>query len=363
MLLGTAAYMSPEQAKGRAVDKRSDIWSFGCVLYEMLTGTRVFGPSSAGRPKEDGGDTIADVLARIIEREPDWTRLPATTPAPVRVLLGRCLRKDPKTRLRDIGEARIQLEELREPSAAVSKVGAGQGRLVMAIVAASIVGAATAGFAVWSLTHSAPASPSQTVRFALVPSPPVTPGNVQLAVSPDGRSVAYVTFAAPADTQLVLRAFDQLDAVPIRGSVGASSPFFSPDGQWIGFFTDRELKKVPIGGGSADTVCRCGGPARGASWGPNDTIIFATGDTTTGLLSVSAAGGEPTVLTTPDAASGESDHVAPRILPGGQAVVFTIVATNPNMRKIAVLDLKTGQRKVLIPRGGSGAYLDSGHLL
>jgi eukaryotic-like serine/threonine-protein kinase len=363
VILGTAAYMSPEQARGKPVDRRVDIWAFGVVLFEMLSGVRSF-----------DGETISDVLAKVIEREPDWSSLPADTPRSVRVLLQQCLKKDPRTRLRDIGDARVQLEQLLSGTAEehVSSTadiadspakGSKRRRKAMAIVAAAICGAAAASLGTWVITRSTARS-LQTVRFTIVPSPALPNGYDQLVVSPDGKSIVYVSLAIPGGTQLMLRAIDQLDPVPLKGTLNARIPFFSADGNWIGFFADRELKKVSIAGGPAITVCRLTSPPRGATWGFDDTIIFATGDVSTGLLSVSAAGGEPTVLTTPDAANGEIDHLYPRVLPGGRAVLFTIVTKGAtDARQIGLLDVKTAQRRIVLRAGSNAEYIDSGHLV
>ena len=357
MILGTAAYMSPEQAKGRTVDKRSDVWAFGCVCFEMLTGTRAF-----------EGEDVADTLANVLKREPDWTALPADVPDQIRLLIKRCLEKDRKARISDVGVARFLLTETMptHAAAAVTATGpASRRRIVAAASVTLLVGAAVAALATWALTRPAPAT-RQPMRFALVPPAAqalaINGTDRDLVLSPDGTHLVYV---AGSDSHLMVRAIDQLDAVPLRGITGARHPFLSPDGRWVGFFTGAggELRKVSIAGGPALPLCPITGGPRGASWGPDDTIVFATNDAT-GLLRVSAAGGEPKVLTTPDTAHGEVDHLFPSVLPSGRAVLFTITAAGPiDNAQVAVLDLTTGHYKTLIHGGSQAEYVDPGYLV
>ncbi len=363
VILGTAAYMSPEQAKGRPADKRSDIWAFGAVLFEMLTSRRAF-----------PGDDITDTIVSVVSKEPDWSALPTPTPVGLRRLLTRCLRKDAKARMRDIGEARQQIEDLLSgapeemaPAASVAaslRVASTRRRIVAAASVTLLVVAVALGTR--ALTRT-PLVKLQPMRFVIA-LPAAQPLRIQfpdrdLALSPDGTQLVYVSL----DGRLMVRAMGQLDAVPLSAITGARSPFFSPNGQWVGVFTggvleDGELKKVSIAGGPSLTLCRYRGAPRGGSWGPDDTIVFATNDASSGLLRVSAAGGEPTVLTTPDAAHGEADHIFPSILPGGRAVLFTIRA--PSMEsQVAVVDLTTGRRTILIRAGSQAEYVDTGHLV
>jgi Tol biopolymer transport system component len=366
MILGTAAYMSPEQARGKLVDKRADIWAFGAVLFEMLASRRAF-------PGED----ITDTTVSVVSKEPDWSALRTPMPAGLHRLLRRCLKKDAKARMRDIGEARQQIEDLlsgapEEMATAASvsaslPVAATRRRTVAAASVTLLVGATVLG--TWALTHT-PVAKLQPMRFVIVP-PAAQPLRIQgadrdLALSPDGTHLVYVS----GDGQLMVRAMDQLDAVPLAGITGARSPFFSPDGRWVGVFTGGvlgaagELKKVSISGGPPLSLCRYQGAPRGASWGPDDTIVFATNDSNSGLFRVSAAGGEPTVLTTPDAAHGEADHIFPSVLPGGRAVLFTIRLAGVDYTvQVAVLDLTTGQRTILIRTGSQAEYVDTGHIV
>jgi eukaryotic-like serine/threonine-protein kinase len=354
VILGTAAYMSPEQARGKQADKRSDVWAFGSVLFEMLTAKRAC-----------DGDEVPDILAAVLRGEPDWAALPSNLPISIRTLVQRCLEKDRKRRIADISTALFLLNEHASlesspAAAAPPSSGALRGRLFAAAVAL-VIGAVAAAGATWWITRSASTNPTAT-RFAIVLPPNQVLGltgvDRSVAVSPDGTHVAYVT-----GSQLFVRAINQLDAVPLAGILNPRWPFFSPDSQWIGFFSGVELRKVSVSG--PITVCPVTGAARGASWGADGKIVFATSDSTTGLLSVPSGGGEPAVLTKPDHAHGEFDHVSPSVLPGGQAVLFTITPAGavPENAQVAVLDLKTGERRILI-RGGQGAeYVETGHLV
>ena len=363
VILGTAAYMAPEQARGKTVDKRADIWAFGVVLYEMLTSRRAF-----------PGDDITDTIVSVVSKEPDWSALPVATTVGLRRLLARCLKKEPKVRLQAIGEARAQIDELisgapDEMPIAVVAQPASVSRRRSAVVASMtlLVGAAVAAIATWALTRTAPAK-VQPMRFALVSTAAqalaVSANDRDLVLSADGAHLVYVS---GNDAQVMVRAIDQLDAVPLRGIIGARSPFLSPDGRWVGFFTGAggELKKVSIAGGPALPLCPITNGARGASWGPDDTIVFATNDASTGLLRVAASGGEPKVLTRPDIAHGEADHVFPSVLPGGRAVLFTILPSGGAIEtaQVAVLDLTTGHYKTLIHGGSQAEYVEPGYLV
>ena len=358
VILGTAAYMSPEQAKGRTADKRSDVWAFGCVLFEMLTAARAF-------PGED----VSDTLAAVLRGEPDWRTLPAKTPASIRRLLRRCLEKDRKRRLSDIGDARLEIDEaLTMPGSDASTVPAtdsrkGWRRAALAAAAALIVGGTAGGSAVWIATRpNQPDVVRTTIQTsgatALAISSRASGG---LAITPDGSRVVYT-----AADQLVVRRFDQFEPTSLTGLGSPTQPFISPDGQWVGFFDGLDLKKVAITGGPPVTVFRdsnpSGGPL-GATWRADDTIVFA-GSSVAGLRRVSAAGGEVEALTTLDGARGEVRHVWPQFLPGGRALLFTIFYAGraPDDARIAVLDLETGERTVLL-NGRQARYLPSGHIV
>jgi serine/threonine-protein kinase len=351
VLLGTAAYMSPEQARGKRVDKRADIWAFGCVLYEMLTGQRAF-----------GGEDVTVTLARVVEREPDFDTLPSTVPARIRQALRVCLRKDPKQRVGDIRDVRLALEGAFETAApqAAAPVGVPQPagwRRVVAMTAGALVVAAVATTLTWFATRPSDPVPPRVSRLALAPSgtAALTINGLDrgLALTPDGSRLIYV---GNNGTQLFVRALDALDPVAVFTGT-AHGPFVSPDGQWIGFVDAQTLKKVAVTGGPAVTLATLDGNSLGATWGPDDTIIVATANGGTGLQRVGAAGGPTTVLTRPDRAQGEADHLWPEGLPGGRAVLFTITALTGGLdaAQVAVLDLQTGTRTVLV-RGGSHAH-------
>jgi serine/threonine-protein kinase len=359
IILGTAAYMSPEQASAKPVDKRTDLWAFGVVLLEMLTGRRVF-----------EGETASHVLAAILTKEPDWTALPASTPAAIRRLLRRCLEKDRQRRLDSAAAARLEIEDaLAElvgqfPSTAAPRTASRY--VIPTAIASALAAAVVAVLATQALTRAPSPVPS---RFRIVP-PSRQPLFIQgtdhdVAITSDGRSIVYLV-ASQGGTNgvLAVRPLDQLDAKIVSRIDNARSPFVSPDGEWIGFFDGGSLKKVSIQGGPPVRLCNATTEPRGASWGSDDTIIFATSDPSTGLLRVSASGGEPTVLTTPDAAGGESDHVNPFVLPGGHAVLFTILTSGRiDDARIGVLDLQTGRKKILIRGGVDARYVDTGHLV
>jgi serine/threonine-protein kinase len=351
VLLGTVGYMSPEQARGRPADKRSDIWAFGCVFYEMLTGKRVF-----------GGETSSDSLARILEREPDWGPLPDATPMAVRTLIRRCLAKDPKQRLHDMADVRLELEEAPELEALARPAPelAPLWRRALPWVAA-VVGVA---LGIWSLIQSGEvASPEPVTRFVL-PSPPLAVrGNgssSQVAISPDGTQLAYVVGEGHLG-QLYLRHLDSTEAVAVKGAENVQAPFFSPDGAWVGFQDDRWLRRISVEGGKSWTICEARYPV-GATWGPDGTIVYGD-ELNFGLWRVPWDGGEPQQLTTVDREGGEYVHHNPKFLPGGEAVLFTILDDASVARGVALVDLETGEQTVLLAEvGGQTGYLTSGHL-
>jgi serine/threonine-protein kinase len=353
VILGTAAYMSPEQARGKALDKRTDIWSFGCVFYECLTGKQAF-----------GGETVSDTLAAILGREPDWQALPERTPSRVRNLLVRCLQKNSLRRLRDIGDARLEIEDsITEASSTIPPRPAKRSRAVLVGFAGLVLWTIAVAFAVWSLTRS-PAPERRPTRFVI--NPPAdevlgSEGDPAVTLTPDGKGLVYVAFDG-LHSQLYLRLLDQIEATPIPGSEGASTAFFSPDGRWVGFYGDAKLKKLPLEGGVPTALCDAPIPV-GASWGSDGTIVFTPGDFS-GLFRVSADGGTPEVLTTPDPGKGESSHRWPDALPGGRAILFTIWTdgTFDNAR-IGLVSLETGETRVLLEGGSFARYAPSGHIV
>ena len=365
-VLGTAAYVSPEQARARESDKRSDVWAFGAVLYEMLSGERVF-------PGHDASETLAAVLRAEI----DWSKLPPSTPPKLRQLLIRCLERDVTQRLRDIGEARIVLERLtRRRSAATDEDAPVTSapaplwrRLAPPIAGAVVAGALVAGI-LWPRTRP---DGGPVIRFALAMTPDSTllidPQSRDLAITPDGAHVVYKGGPRIDQTQLFLYGLDQLEPKPLTGPGLPKGPFVSPDGRWVGFFEPRAmpgaaLKKVAIGGGPALDLARLDGPSRGATWG-DGVIVAASGSPATGLLEISAAGGEPKVLTRPDRERGESDHLWPHFLPGNTSVLFTITALSggPAAAQIAVLDRASGAWRTILRGASQAHYIESGHLV
>ena len=337
VILGTAPYMSPEQAKGKTADRRTDIWAFGCCLYEALTGKAAF-----------LGDTMTATLAKILERDPDWEALPRETPPSVTRLLRRCLQKDRELRLRDIGDARLDLEEGDEtPPAASSRPD----RKMTLLVAIALLTALALGVAIGSLWRSDTRGPLRVTR-TLIP----------LAIAPDGRHIAY-NATRDRTTTLYLRPLDRLDATAFPGvGNGPADLFFSNDGQWLGFREGGEIRRVPVSGGAPVSITT--GGQRGASWGENG-IVFSS-SVNAGLSWVSAGGGDVAVLTTIDPARREKGHRFPQILPGGEAVLFTLGSADiPSWddASIAVLSLATGEYRVVLEGGTHARYSPSGHLV
>ena len=365
LVLGSAAYMSPEQARGLPADRRSDVWAFGAVLYEMLSGRRAF-------PGED----VSATLAAVECAEVDGSRLPPATPPALRQLLSRCLERNVTRRLRDIGEARVALDDLSTASAPVPAltgkpvpVSRRMRRAAVPAVAAA-VGAAAAALALWP---ARPHGDLPVTRFVLSTPAAETllldPQSRDLAITPDGTRVIYKGGPRVDLTQLYVYPLERLEPTPLMPPGLPKGPFASFDGRWVGFFepgaTGAALKKVAASGGLAVDVSRLDGPSRGATWGEDGTIIAASAVPSTGLLRIPAGGGAFTVLTRPDRARGEADHLWPQFLPGGQAVLFTITAVNSDVdaSQIAVLDLASG-RSTTIMRGGSQAqYVAGGWLV
>ena len=360
VILGTAGYMSPEQAKGHAADKRSDIWSFGCVLYEMVTGRRAF-----------EGEEVGDTLASVIKSDPDWSLLPSDLSPAVRTLIEQCLVKDRRKRIGDIAVARFVLTQqtaLTTPARTTTTVPRSTPRMRSALVLGALGAVALGAAVTWLMMRTAPSRPLQT-RFSVEAVRPITRNAFyrNVAISPDGARLIYAGVGAGTRQQLFVRRLDQLDTQEMRGIPEGNSPFFSPDGQSVGFFvaSSTELKKAPIDGGAVISLSKYSGTPRGATWGANDTIVFATNDTATGLFSVPAGGGDPQILTRPDPEKGEQDHLFPAMLPGDRAVVFTIARAGGSVddSHIAALDLESGRTTTLVRGGSHAIYVDSGHLV
>ncbi len=365
VILGTAAYMSPEQAKGKPVDKRADVFAFGAVLYELLTGKRAF-----------EGETITETLAKILEGEPNWAALPDTTPLRIKELLQDCLQKEVHNRVHDVSQLRIQINKaLKEPTT-VSPTGVGRTAqpspwkvaILWSIAVVAVVVALSMAF--WP---SPPPESRLSMQFVIIPpsTAPLrsSPGR-DLVISPDGRRIAYAAIGGNS-TQLYVRSLDGVEATPIAGTEGTrSTAFFSPNGESIAFLVEGQLKKVSLSAGPAMTLTEVVSTAgmRGGSWGPDDTIVFAglygadTPGSREGLFRVSAAGGELETLALVDSEKGETEYRQPEVLPGGQALLFTIERGDGNFQ-IAVLSLETGERKVVLEGGRLAHYAPTGHLV
>src|SRR6267378_193967 len=362
VILGTAAYMSPEQARGKAVDKRTDIWAFGCVLYELLACKQAF-----------HGEDITDILAAVVKSEPDWSCFPETTPAAVRLLVRRCLQKDKALRLRDAGDVRIEIHEaMSAPPTAVAATAAPATRSrrerLTQVAAATMTLIAIALAIGFVLRAPKPSQPLQAVRLNAeigVDASLDTSLGTSALLSPDGTRLALVAIGADQKRRIYVRSLDALQAIALSGTENSRDPFFSPDSQWIGFFADGKLKKISVQGGVAVTLCDA--PTdRGGSWGEDGTIVF-TPDVGAPLTKVSSSGGVPQPLTTLDKQGGETTQRWPQVLPGGKAVLYTSAAGGVGIifedADINVYSMASGQRRTLLQHGGFYArYLPSGHL-
>jgi hypothetical protein len=319
VILGTAAYMAPEQARGRSIDRRADVWALGAVLYEMLTGTSAF-----------GGETVADVLASVMTREPDWTRLPADTPSSIRRLLKRCLEKDPSRRLRDVGDAAIEIQDAlsaREEAPASIPATAGRPSVwpwVAGLAVAALAGAAAA-IGLWP--HATPPGP---VRRMLAVTGPA--GARRIVISPDGRWLAAPTWVSDAFGVYVRRVEDA-EWHELKGVSPDSGIFWSPDSRQIGFGSGTSLKRVDLVGSHAQTICdNCIAPLslRGATWNSSGDIVFAggTADVLGGLSKIHETGGAVTSVTTADRSRRENSHRFPAFLPDGRHLLYTVRRDN-----------------------------------
>jgi len=363
VMLGTAAFMAPEQARGKRVDRRADIWAFGCVLYEMLTGRGAF-----------SGETTSDILACVIRAEPGWDLLSESVPARIRELLRRCLQKDPRQRLQAIGEARIALDATIAGAPGEPAVNRTPDRLrplwhrglpwVLASLAIALAGAIGALY--WS--DKQPEGRQVVQASLLLPEPLAgvfspNPGS-PISLSRDGSQIVFVGSPAVKPPQLYVRELDQETATPIPGTENATQPFFSPDGEWIGFFADGKMRKVQRRGGPITSLCDAPIP-HGASWASEDAIVYAP-NLSSGLMRISSAGGTPQALTTPDGKQQELSHRWPQVLPGTNIVLLTIqMATQVTYddARIALLSLETGKWRTLFDGGSYARFVPSGHIV
>ncbi|MCH8153269.1 MAG: protein kinase [Planctomycetes bacterium] len=363
VILGTAGYMSPEQARGKPLDKRTDIWSFGCVLYEMLVGRQVF-----------PGETATDSIGAILHKEPDWNALPDDTPPTVHLLLRRCLTKDRNHRLHDIADARVELEEaIADPTSsslgpAVAAIPRASGRrstrLVLALLAVLLLIAVAVR--VPALVRSPKVLPGEPLRVS-IPLPPgqaLNLGTFTLAaISPDGRRIVYIA-TENGVSRMYVRSINDYQSTALPGTEDAFNPFFSPDGESVGFVAGAKLKKVSLAGGMPVELADVSNSV-GASWGTDGSIIY-TPHWRGGLWRVSVDGGEPQPLTTPDLQNKEASHRWPQILPGNKAVLFTIKTTDLitfDNARIAVVSFDTGEVHILVQGGMSPRYVPTGHLV
>jgi serine/threonine-protein kinase len=352
VILGTAAYMSPEQARGKLVDRRADIWGFGCVLFELLTGKQAF-----------SGETVSDTLASVLKMQPDWDALPSGTPLSVQKLLSRCLDKDPRQRLRDIGEARIVIDKILrgdiEEEAGETIVASRPSMLRrIAWPAGAVVGVVLAGILAWMFKPGSIDVPLRKFSLAVESEAGHSPGRP--VISPDGSKVVYILAGG-----LWIQEFGELEPRQLPTETGASTPFWSPDGSLVGYVADNQMYKVPVSGGASVKICDpqpsfTGG--RGASWGEDDRIVFSFGST--GLFQVSAQGGDPTSFLDLNPET-DGDFHEPELLPGGRGVLFVTHRKNGTADTIELS--AGGERKVLVQIDGQRlwhpVYAASGHVI
>jgi serine/threonine-protein kinase len=362
IILGTAAYMSPEQAKGKAVDRRADIWAFGVVLYEMLTGQRAF-----------KGDDVSETLASVLKDTLPMDALPAETPAPLKRLIGRCLDRDLKTRLRDIGEARVKLARIEAggpesaasapASAAEVKVPLWRRALPWATLAALSSAALLASLLMWAPWRRTPGPAPRTLLASIGADASLrTDRGASAILSPDGRTLAFTARQA-GKTVLFVRNLDQLQAAALAGTEDAAYPFFSPDGHWIAFFAGGRLKKVSVTGGAPLNLCDAPS-GRGGAWTDDDTIVFAPASApNTRLMRVSASGGASSAFAT--FGEGGVTQRWPQALPGDKGLLFTEHSATANFdpANLVIAPLSGGTPKVVVRGGYYGRYVPSGHLL
>ncbi len=375
VILGTAAYMSPEQSRGQEVDRRADVWAFGCVLYEMLTGRGVF-----------HGPTASDCIAGILGREPDWEALPSSTPPAVRRLLRRCLEKDPRHRLHDIADVRIELQEViagdgQEPATSAAPAIGWTGSRIAWAIAGLALGVVATSLLVprWRMPETVTHQMAGHFAVPLPQGAPSTldPADSSVAISPDGTQLVYVGLKPGGDTassvsgnrvQLFTRGMDDYAVRAIQGTQGARSPFFSPDGKWVGFVDTRDghLKKTRLEGGVPVTLSAeaRGLDFRGFDWGEDGRIYF--GGSTTGIEALPEDGGTVETLTSPDRDRAEKTHRFPHLLPGGRALLFTLATAgiaSYDEASVALLDLRTGEYRILFDGGTKPSYAPTGHIV
>jgi Tol biopolymer transport system component len=351
VLLGTAAYMAPEQARGRPVDKRADIWAFGCVLYEMLTGRRAF-----------AGADLSETLARVLERGPDWAALPSSTPAGVRRVVRRCLQRDLDERLHDIADARIEIEEAdsaAEVEAAPTSRARSRLALASAIVAALVVVAAVAVLAPRWVGVGRSAKP---LWFSVLAPHGGPPWQSPPALSPDGKQIAFCALDPAGATVLWVQSFDSPVPRALPGTEGAAWPFWSPDGRSLGFQAERRLKRVDLGGGSPQSIAAALNAPVGASWSSTGDIVFVPSLGGRGLHRVSASGGVVTPVTRLSEERQERTHLYPHFLPDGRRFLYFAVSLDDRYTGLYAASLDGGEPRFVAPLQSRAEYAD-GHLI
>jgi len=348
VLLGTAAYMSPEQARGQEVDKQADIWAFGAVLFELLSGRLAF-----------PGATVTDVMAAVVAQEPDWNALPAQTPWHVGEVLRLCLAKDPHQRVHDIADSRLMLTSSAAPTTEIRPVGGAKTwRRILPWGVAAVLAVIAGGFAVAPRSQHAPPGPVQ--RFSItLPTGASLAENEPMVLSPDGSKLVLVGFEHGVQ-KLLLRRLDSSEIAVIPATENAQNPFFSPDGESLGFTRGREILTMSLATGRATPIAT--GDWGGGSWGPDDTIVY-TPTYTSGLHRIPAGGGKPEEMTQPDLERGELGHFWPQHLPGPDVVLFTTFSVPLSRSSIDAYDLQSGTAKRLLEDGVWGRYAPTGHLI
>ncbi len=368
LILGTAAYMSPEQARGKTVDRRADIWSFGAVVFEVFTSKSAF-----------RGDTVSDTLAAVIRGEPDWTLLSASVPHEVQQLIRRCLVKDPRQRLQSIGEARIAVENalagrnssilgVAPSSRTEEPVKMPPENRALKIAAAGALGLllVAAGFLAANMLHRGSPHDAAAIRFAIIP-PAGTSlsslGQRTVAISPDGRRIA-ISASSSDGPRLYLREMNSAASVPLAGSEGATNPVFSPDGRWLAFFAGGKLKKISFDGGVPEAVVDSVVDVQGVSWGADHNIYYAP-SLKSGIMRVSENGGTPQPVTKLQADKAEFGHISPQILPGGKTLLFTVLSEGDAVNDGTLLghNMASGERKVILAKGFDPHFFPPNHLL
>jgi serine/threonine-protein kinase len=356
-VLGTAGYMPPEQARGRPTDERGDIWAFGCVLYEMLTGRRAF-----------GGNDVTETIAAVLRDDPDWAALPPDLPATLHMFLRRTVEKDPRDRVRDIGDMRLALSGAFDaPASPPLPPPRPSGRSRALVGVGALVLAAATGALAWMLKPAAP-SPAAVRRFRVVTTPAVLAianTNRDIAITPAGTAVVYFG-GQGSDRYMFVQRFDAIDPTPLQRADRFYEPLVSPDGHWVAFIDeiDLTLRKVAVSGGPTTMITRLGREMLGATWGQDDTIVFALNQPGGGLQRVAASGGAPAPLTTPRQEDGETMHAWPVFLPGGRALLYTIRGgASGRDFNVGALDLATGAHKVIVRNAASPRYAPGGYLV